>query len=82
MAEGSIDMLLESLGKYIFLRLRDNMILQGKLMDFDQHMNLVLEDVTDLTESNHIHNLRVIIVRGDSVLTIIPTQRQKNDNST
>ena len=46
-------------------------------MDFDQHMNLVLEDVTDLTESNRIHNLGVIIVRGDSVLTLIPTQREE-----
>ena len=77
MAEGSLDVLVEHLGKDILLRLRDNTILQGKLMDFDQHMNLVLEDVTDLTESNRIHNLGVIIVRGDSVLTLIPTQREE-----
>jgi small nuclear ribonucleoprotein (snRNP)-like protein len=77
MAEGSINVLVEHLGKDILLRLRDNTIVQGKLMDFDQHMNLVLEDVTDLTESNSLHILGLIIVRGDSVLTIIPTQREE-----
>jgi small nuclear ribonucleoprotein (snRNP)-like protein len=46
-------------------------------MDFDQHMNLVPEDVTDLTESNSLRNFGVIIVRWDSVLTVIPTQREE-----
>ncbi len=81
MAEGSIDVLVESLGKDILLRLRDNTILQGKLMDFDQSMNLVLYDVTDLNGSNSLPNLGVIIVRGDSVITIIPIQKEKNFHS-
>jgi small nuclear ribonucleoprotein len=75
MAEGATKILEESLGKLVLLRLRGNRSLRGKLQGFDQHMNLVLEDATDITHSDDIQNLGTIIVRGDNVIIISPPPR-------
>lgn len=75
MAEGATKILEESLGKLVLLRLRGNRSLRGKLQGFDQHMNLVLEEATDITHSDDIQNLGTIIVRGDNVIIISPPPR-------
>jgi small nuclear ribonucleoprotein len=75
MAEGATKILEESLGKLVLLRLRGNRSLRGKLQGFDQHMNLVLEDATDITHQEDIQNLGTIIVRGDNVIIISPPPR-------
>ena len=75
MAEGATKILEESLGKLVLLRLRGNRSLRGKLQGFDQHMNLVLEDATEITRPEDIQNLGTIIVRGDNVIIISPPPR-------
>ena len=75
MAEGATKILEESLGKLVLLRLRGNRSLRGKLQGFDQHMNLVLEEATDITHPDDIQNLGTIIVRGDNVIIISPPPR-------
>ncbi len=75
MAEAATKILEESLGKLVLLRLRGNRSLRGRLEGFDMHMNLVLEEADDISDSETIKRLGTIIVRGDNVVIISPSPR-------
>ena len=67
MSDAATKMLEESLNKMVLVRLRGGRSLRGKLQGFDQHMNLVLEDAEDISNSESTEKLGVIVVRGDNV---------------
>jgi len=71
----SIQILEESLGKIVLVRLKGGRSLRGKLKGFDQHLNLVLEDAEDTTDIENVKKLGSIIVRGDNVVIISPPPR-------
>mgnify|MGYP001101274604 FL=1 len=71
----AIEILEDSLGKTVLIRLRGGKSLRGKLQGFDQHLNLVLEEAEDLTNADDIKKLGLIIVRGDNVVMISPPPR-------
>jgi len=71
----AIDLLEESLGKTVLIKLRGGRSLRGKLKGFDQHLNLVLEEAEDVTDSENVKKLGLIIVRGDNVVIISPPPR-------
>ena len=75
MAEAATKILEESLGKLVLLRLRGNRSLRGRLEGFDMHMNLVLEEADDISNSENIKQLGTIIVRGDNVVISSPSPR-------
>ncbi len=69
------EILQESLGKTVLIRLKGGKSLRAKLKGFDQHLNLVLEDTEDTTDSENVKKLGVLIVRGDNVIIISPPPR-------
>lgn len=75
MSDAATKMLEESLNKMVLVRLRGGRSLRGKLHGFDQHMNLVLEDAEDISNSEATEKLGVIVVRGDNVIIISPPPR-------
>jgi len=75
MSEMTTQILEESLGKIVLVRLKGGRSLRGKLRGFDQHLNLVLEDAEDTTNSENVKKLGAIIVRGDNVVIISPPRR-------
>ena len=75
MGEMTTQILEESLGKIVLVRLRGGKSLRGKLRGFDQHLNLVLEETEDTTDIENVRKLGVIIVRGDNVVIISPPPR-------
>ncbi len=75
MSEMTVQVLEESLGKTVLVRLKGGRSLRGKLKGFDQHLNLVLEDSEDVSDSENIKKLGSIIVRGDNVVIISPPPR-------
>ena len=75
MSDAATKMLEESLNKMVLVRLRGGRSLRGKLQGFDQHMNLVLEEAEDISDSESIEKLGVIVVRGDNVIIISPPPR-------
>jgi small nuclear ribonucleoprotein len=75
MSDAATKMLEESLNKMVLVRLRGGRSLRGKLHGFDQHMNLVLEDAEDISNSESTEKLGVIVVRGDNVIIISPPPR-------
>ena len=75
MSDMTTKILEESLGKIVLVRLRGGKNLRGKLKGFDQHLNLVLDEAEDTTDSANLKKLGTIIVRGDNVIIISPPPR-------
>lgn len=75
MSDMTTKILEESIGKIVLVRLRGGKNLRGKLKGFDQHLNLVLEEAEDTTDSANLKKLGTIIVRGDNVIIISPPPR-------
>ena len=71
----AMQILEESIGRTVLIRLKGGRSLRGKLQGFDQHLNLVLEEAEDLTKSEDVKKLGLIIVRGDNVVMISPPPR-------
>ena len=71
----AIQILEESIGKIVLIRLRGGKSIRGKIQGFDQHLNLVLEKAEDVSNTESIKELGLIIVRGDNVIMISPPPR-------
>jgi len=75
MAEAANKILEESLGKTVLVRLKGGRSFRGKLQGFDQHMNLVLEEAEDISDTEEAVRIGTIIVRGDNVVILSPPPR-------
>lgn len=75
MSDMATKILEESLGKTVLVRLKGGRTLRGKLTGFDQHMNLVIVEAEDTSQTDAVEKLGTIIVRGDNVVLISPPPR-------
>ena len=66
-----LNVLEKSINKRISLLLKDNRILDGKLVGYDEYMNMVLED-TEETKDEQVRRIGTVVLRGNNVVTIIP----------
>jgi small nuclear ribonucleoprotein len=64
-------MLEETLNKKVALLLKDNRVLQGSLIGYDDYMNLVLDDAEEKAQDVN-KKLGVVIVRGSNVVRMVP----------
>lgn len=64
-----LDLLEESLESVFVLTLKDGRNVQGKLVGFDQYMNLVLDDAEE-TAQEEKRTLGRIVLRGNNIITI------------
>ena len=55
--------------KEVLIKLKNHTTIRGKLQTFDQHMNMLLTSVEDITEEKP-KNLDKIILRGDNILIV------------
>ena len=62
------------IGKHVLVRLKNRRTLRGKLIGFDEHLNLTLEEAHFIEETRKIG---MVILRGDNIVYIIlPTQKK------
>lgn len=77
-----LDVLERSINKKMALQLKDGRVIEGKLVGYDQYMNLVLEESeerhaakgADPAEAAQVQSRRLgtVILRGNNVVTISP----------
>jgi small nuclear ribonucleoprotein len=60
----------KSLNKRVNLLLKDSRILDGKLVSFDENMNMVLEETEETGPDQSVRRLGTVILRGNNVVTI------------
>ncbi len=63
----------EYLNDNVYVRLKGGVSVKGVLKSFDQHLNLVLDNAEEVTDSGS-RALGTILVRGDSVVAISPAR--------
>jgi small nuclear ribonucleoprotein len=61
-----------SIGKTVLIKLRGGRTIRGLLEGYDQHVNLVLKDVDDISNPDNTVNIGTIVLRGDNVIMISP----------
>jgi len=67
------EMLHESLGSMVLVKLKGGKEIRGILRSFDQHLNLVLDEAEEMRESRR-RKLGLIIIRGDNVVLVSPAE--------
>ncbi|MDI9644187.1 MAG: LSm family protein [Candidatus Verstraetearchaeota archaeon] len=72
---GATEMLSESLGSFVLVKLKGGREVRGLMKSFDQHLNLVLENAEELFPDKEPKKLGAIIVRGDNVVIVSPSPR-------
>jgi len=71
----AVQILEESLGKIVLIKRRGGKSIRGLRKGYDQHLNLVLDKAEDVTDSENVKELGLIIVRGDNVVMVSPPPR-------
>jgi small nuclear ribonucleoprotein len=66
-----INVLEKSMNQKITLLLKDNRILEGRLIGFDEYMNLVLDE-TEERMGDKARRLGKVVLRGNNVVSISP----------
>lgn len=66
------DFLNESIGKEVLVELKDKLSIRGTLKAFDVHMNIVLENASQLENNEPKKKYGKLILRGDNVVLISP----------
>ena len=68
----AVKVLEESINKIVLIKLKGNKTIRGKLLGFDQHMNLLLDQSEEIPSEGDAKSLGSIVVRGDNVVMISP----------
>ncbi len=68
-----VDILNDAKGKIVMVELKNGYTLTGKLVAFDMHVNLTLENCEEKKENQTLRKLGNIFVRGDMIVLIAPT---------
>lgn len=72
MSNRPFDLLNDALGKEVLVILKGNNQVRGKLKAFDVHMNIVLEDASQIVDGQLKTNFGKLMVRGDSIVMVSP----------
>ena len=70
--ERPLDMLNASRGKEVLLQLKGDKQITGKLLAFDIHINIVLDNARELENSELKRSIGLTFVRGDTIVFVSP----------
>lgn len=66
------DVLNNSLGKNVLIKLKGEVEIRGELTSFDVHMNMTVENSEELRNGETKRKLGTVLLRGDTVVFISP----------
>ena len=66
-----LNVLEKTLNQKLSLLLKDGRFLEGRLVGFDDYMNMVLEDTEEQKEDGQ-RRLGTVILRGNNIISISP----------
>jgi small nuclear ribonucleoprotein len=75
-SKSPLQILQNSQGSIILLRLKDGTEYRGLLKEIDAYMNMILENATEMMESQPIAKYNEIFIRGNNLLFIKPDASQ------
>jgi small nuclear ribonucleoprotein (snRNP)-like protein len=76
MVERPLDLLNESKGAKVLVYCKENKAFSGKLIAFDIHINVVLDNMKELDEKGEIiKSLGLSFIRGDTIKFISPGEK-------
>jgi small nuclear ribonucleoprotein len=70
--ERPLDMLNQSKGKEVLIKLKDGNQIAGILTAFDIHINIVLENARELEKGEVKRSIGFTFIRGDMIVFISP----------
>jgi small nuclear ribonucleoprotein len=70
--ERPLDLLNQSKGKDVIISLKGDKQFVGKLMAFDIHVNVVLDNAKEMHNGETKKNIGLTFVRGDTIIFISP----------
>jgi len=70
--ERPLDMLNGSRGNEVLVQLKDGKQITGKLLAFDIHINVVLDNARELENNEIKRTIGLTFVRGDTIIFISP----------
>lgn len=66
-----LNVLERSVNKRVSVLLKDGRTLDGRLVGFDEYMNMVLEETEESKESQ-VRRLGTVVLRGNNLISIVP----------
>ena len=72
--ERPLDALNVARGKTVMAELKNGKVIRGKLLAFDIHLNLVMDDAEEMEDGNLKRKLGRCLIRGDTVVLVIPAE--------
>jgi len=72
MAEKPMDVLNRALGSQVLVGVKGGKEFRGKLVGFDMHVNVVLDDAEELQNGETKKRYGRLVIRGDSVIFVSP----------
>ncbi|NHI83920.1 MAG: RNA-binding protein [Candidatus Thorarchaeota archaeon] len=76
-----MELLQKSIGAQVLVELKGRRKIKGRLLGFDQHLNLVLEGADEIymnpeTEEEIVTHIENVVVRGDNVVIVSPPPKK------
>ncbi|MCQ8897907.1 MAG: small nuclear ribonucleoprotein [Hadesarchaea archaeon] len=69
-----MDLLNRALGSSVLVSLKGGREFRGKLVGFDVHVNLVLEEAEEIQNGEPARRFGTMMIRGDNVVYISPAE--------
>ena len=70
--ERPFDLLNKVLGQQVLIRLKGNMSIRGRIVSFDAHMNVVIENAEEIEDGELKAKIGTILLRGGNIIFVSP----------
>jgi small nuclear ribonucleoprotein len=70
--ERPFDLLNKVLGQQVMIRLKGNTNIRGRIVSFDAHMNVVIENAEELQDGELKAKIGTILLRGGNIIFVSP----------